>query len=680
MKMQLKEKTIKNDSTKGIMSFVHKKNNDTKRMFLLSLLSLLMVSITFGQIKLPALVSDSMVLQRDKPVTIWGWSLGGDEVTVTFNGKKFKAKPAENNRWQLQLPATKAGGPYDLTISTGNSSITVKEILFGDVWLCSGQSNMGFQMQDLAANYPKDLVSSENNLIREFAVGRQISFTPKETTKGQWKRACPANIGNFSAVAYYMAKNLYDKYKVPIGIIHSSWGGTPAQAWVSEEGLKGFNNYLEKLPSLKDSIWTDSIAKRDKSVTSNWYKEIKEKDKGLNKNDKPWYSEDVNTVDWKTMKVPGNWENYGAKNVNGVVWARKEITLTKEMIAHDALLNLGRIDDIDTTYFNGVKVGFTPMKYTFRRYKVPASLLKEGTNVITVRIITPSGAGGFIPEKNYNLTLDNQVIDLTGNWNYQVGVAVPAIASNTFTSFQGQPTGLYNGMIAPLISYTIKGAAWYQGEANAHAHKEYRMLLPSLIADWRKHFAQGDFPFLIVQLANYMATQKEPSESNWAGLRDAQLNTSQQVANCGLAVTIDIGDTYNIHPQNKGEVGKRLALAAEKVAYNEEGVVYSGPVYKSMQVNGNKIILTFNSIGSGLFANGGGELKQFTIAGEDKKFVWAKAYIKDNQVVVESDEVANPIAVRYAWADNPVGSNLYNIEGLPASPFRTDDWDTKNSR
>ena len=651
-----------------------------KKMTLFSLLAILMVCISFGQLKLPALVSDSMVLQRDKPVTIWGWNLHGDEVRVTFKGSVYKAVPDDSKRWQLQLPATKAGGPYELTISAGNKSVTLKEILFGDVWLCSGQSNMEFRMQDLAANYPMDLANSENNFIREFSVGRQISFTPKETIKGQWKRACPGNIWNFSAVAYYMAKNLYDKYKVPVGIIHSSWGGTPAQAWVSEDGLNGFNNYLDKLPLLKDSIWSDSVAKRDKSVTSNWYKEIKEKDRGLNKNDKPWYSVDINTSDWKTMTVPGYWENFGAKDVHGVVWARKEITLTKEMITHDALLNLGRIDDIDSTYFNGIVVGTTPMKYKFRRYTIPASLLKEGVNVITVRIITVGGLGGFIPEKNYNVTLDKQVIDLTGNWKYQVGVSVPAIASNTFTSFQNQAAALYNGMIAPFTSYAIKGAAWYQGESNSSMYEEYRRLLPALITDWRKQFAQGDFPFMIVQLANYMNPKTEPAESNWAGLREAQLLTSQKVVNCGLGVTIDIGDTYNIHPQNKGEVGRRLALAAEKVAYHEEGIVYSGPSYKTMAVQGNKVVLTFDNIGSGLYVKGGGALKQFAIAGEDKKFVWAKAVISGNQIIVSSDEVSNPVAVRYAWADNPIGCNLYNIEGLPASPFRTDDWKLISSK
>ena len=646
-----------------------------KRITLLSLANLLMICFGFGQLRLPALVSDSMVLQRDKPVKIWGWSMGGDDVSVTFKGSRFHAKPTANKRWEMTLPATKVGGPYQLIISAGKSVITVKEVLFGDVWLCSGQSNMGFSMQELSFKYPNDLANSENRFIREFAVGKIFSFIPKETVSGNWKRACPANIGKFSAVAYYMAKNLYDKYKVPIGIIHSSWGGTPAEAWTSETGLKDFNNYLERLPLLRDSIKTDSIKNRDKSITSDWYHKAKEKDRGIYNNEKPWYSEDINTIDWKNMKVPGYWENFGAKNVYGIVWARKEIILTKEMIAHDALLNLGMIEDEDTTYFNGIKIGSSPNKYAFRRYNVPARLLREGTNVITVRMLNTDGPGGFIKDRKYNLVVDNQEVDLNGNWKYQIGASIPELPAGSFTHFNREPTGLYYGMIDPLKSYTIKGVAWYQGEQNATATSsyEYRKLLPAMINDWRKQFAQGDFPFLIVQLANLSAPKAEPSECNWSVLRESQLLTAKNVSNCALVVTIDIGEASNIHPLNKMEVGRRLALAAEKMAYNEENV-YSGPTYESMKIEGDKIILSFSNIGGGLVSKGDAELKQFAIAGEDKKFVWAKAVIKGNQIIVQSDAVTKPVAVRYAWAYNPFGCNLYNKEELPASPFRTDEW------
>jgi len=643
-------------------------------------ISLLCNNLSNAQIKLPALVSDSMILQRDKPVKIWGWSSGGAEVTVIFNNKKYTVKPDASKRWEVMLASTKAGGPYELTITTGDFSKTIKEILFGDVWLCSGQSNMGFTMQDLANKYPNDLADAENNLIREFAVGRQISFTPKESTSGLWKRACPANIGKFSAVAYYLAKNLNEKYKVPIGIIHTSWGGTPAQAWTSEEGLKSFDKYLQKLPLLKDSTKTDSIAKGDKSISTNWYKQLKQNDKGLLDLQKAWYAVDIPTKDWQTMKVPGYWDKYGAKDVHGVVWARKEITLTKSMINHDAILNLGMIDDADSTYFNGEKVGNSPNKYAFRKYTIPARLLKEGVNIIAIRIVDTDGLGGFVPDKKYNMLLDNQEIDLTGDWQYQIGTAMSALPVASFTNFQNQPTALYNGMLAPFVSYTIKGAAWYQGESNASQHEEYKQLLTAMITDWRTKLAQGDFPFLIVQLANYLQPKSAPSESNWAGLRNAQLLVSQEVPNSALAVTIDLGETYNIHPQNKGDVGKRLALAAEKIAYHEKDIAYSGPTFSSMKIENHKIILSFNNIGSGLMSKDADKLKQFAIAGEDKKFVWANATIKGNTIIVESDAVQNPVAVRYAWADNPIGCNLYNKEGLPASPFRTDNWELENKK
>ncbi len=632
-------------------------------------------STSKAQIKLPALVSDSMILQRNKTVKIWGWNMDGKEVTIQFNHKKYSAKPDASKRWEVMLASTKAGGPYEISITAGVNSKTIKEILFGDVWLCSGQSNMGFVMQDLANKYPEELTKTENPSIRQFNVGRQISFVPKETTTGEWKRACPANIGKFSAVAYYMAKNLFDKYKVPIGIINSSWGGTPAQAWTSEEGLQDFSHYLAKLNFFKDSTKCDSVTQRDKFVTDNWYKKVHENDKGFLPEGKSWFAFNTDTKDWKTMKVPGYWDNYGAKDVFGVVWVKREINLSKALSAADAELNFGMLDDADSTYFNGVCIGSTINKYTYRKYKVPNSLIKEGRNEITVRIVNTDGLGGFIPDKSYSLLYNHQSISLEGDWKYQIGAKVDAIPFSSFTRLQNQPASLYNGMIAPFIGYGIKGVAWYQGESNAALFEEYRKLLPAMILDWRKKFAQGDFPFLIVQLANYLQPKSIPASSNWAGLREAQQLTAQKVPNCGLAVTIDIGETFDIHPLNKWDVGKRLALAAEKIAYHEKNIAFSGPTYSGMQIKGNKIILSFSNLGSGLWAKDTTGLRQFAIAGADKKFVWANATIQGNTIIVESEAVQNPLAVRYAWADNPIGCNLYNKEGLPASPFRTDDWE-----
>ncbi len=656
-----------------------------KKILPFLLIVLVMATSIHAQLKLPALVSDSMVLQRDQPVKIWGWSLNGEEVTVRFNKKSFTSTPDADKKWTVTLPATKAGGPYTMNISTSNSSIEIKEILFGDVWLCSGQSNMEFGMYRLVTKEKDDIASSTNDNIREFHVEQQYSFTPRNSFIGKWKPANPTNILRFSAAAYYMVKNLYEKYKVPMGVIHTSWGGTPAEAWTSEEGLKEFPNYLERLNYFKDTANLNATLQKDKAVQDAWYKKVNDNDKGTLENGRTWAAVDFDASSWHTMKVPGFWESYGAEAVDGIVWARKEINLTKAMMGKDAMLDLGMLDDNDVTYFNGVKVGSSPNKYIPRRYAVPANLLKEGRNVIAVRIVDTDGNGGFIKDKKYRFISGTEEIDLAGDWQYQVGVSVSALPVSSFTRMYYQPASLYNAMIAPLVPYTIKGAAWYQGEANSGKAQEYQQLLPAMIADWRGRWQQGDFPFLIVQLANYMAVQDQPYDGGWAWIRESQLKVSQQVRNAALAVAIDIGETNDVHPLNKKEVGRRLALAAEKVAYKENAIVFSGPIYASMKVDGSRIILSFTNTGSGLMAKDAvteelsksGELKQFAIAGEDRKFVWAKARIEGNKIVVWSDDIANPVAVRYAWANNPLGSNLYNKENLPASSFRTDDWNKK---
>jgi sialate O-acetylesterase len=341
------------------------------------------------------------------------------------------------------------------------------------------------------------------------------------------------------------------------------------------------------------------------------------------------------------------------------------------MVGKPAQLNLGRIVDADSVFVNGIFVGTTSYQYPPRRYTIPPTLLKEGRNIIIIRVINERGRGGFVEDKPYELAVGNQKTDLKGDWQYQLGAKMEPLRGETFIRWK--PMGLYNAMLSPLLNYQIKGVIWYQGEANANRPIEYRQLFPALIKDWRKNWNQGDFPFLFVQLPNFMEPKAEPSESNWALLREAQLKTLS-VPNTAMAVTIDIGEWNDIHPLNKKDVGKRLALAATKVAYGEKNIVYSGPIYKSMTIDGNKIILTFTNIGSSLMARGDGELKCFAICGIDSQFVWAQAKIEGDKIVVWSDKIANPVAVRYAWADNPESANLYNKDGLPASPFRTDEY------
>jgi sialate O-acetylesterase len=611
-----------------------------------------------------------MVLQRDANVKIWGWADEGEKVTINFNGKTYTATTGSDGKWMVSLSPSKAGGPCNMEIKAANL-ITLKNILIGDIWICSGQSNMELSMDRVKDKYPDVIAHSDNPAVRQFLVPDRYNFkTPQEDLEsGSWESANPQIVLNFTAVGYFFAKALFEKYNVPIGLINASLGGSPAQAWMSEDALKTFPEYLATAEKYKDSAYCNQVMEKDKAVSDAWYNRIRQIDEGLAPGEKPWFDTSYNASQWPTMNMPGYWADEELGPVNGVVWFRKEIDVPASMTGRPARLLLGRIVDGDETYVNGKLVGSVSYQYPPRRYDVPENLLKPGKNIIVVRVINNSGRGGFVLDKTYQLIAAGQTIDLKGQWQYKLGATMDPLPSSTF--IQWQPLGLYNGMIAPLLNYSIKGVIWYQGESNTGNPLEYRKLFPTLIADWRQKWNQGDCPFLYVQLASFMEAKNEPSESNWAELRQAQLKTLA-VPNTAMAVTTDIGEWNDIHPLNKEDVGKRLALAAQKVAYGDEKVIYSGPIYQSMKTEGNTISITFTNIGGGLIAKGD-ELKYFSIAGADKKFVWAKAKIEADKIIVWSDDVPNPVAVRYAWADNPEGANLYNKEGLPASPFRTDE-------
>lgn len=623
--------------------------------------------VTISQVKLPQLVSDGMVLQRDVELKIWGWSSPSENISIQFLETTYETQANENGEWEVLIPKQKAGGPYEMIISASNT-IILNDILIGDVWVCSGQSNMELTMQRVSWVYPDEIADSENNYIRHFEVPDKYDFKEpqKDLTGGKWVKANPQYVLDFSAVGYFFAKELYDKYQVPIGLINSSLGGSPAQAWLSEESLKQLPGYYDEAKRFRDDSLIEEIESSDQERMNDWYSKLDKKDEGF----KTWYKPDVDLSDWPRMNVPGHWSDTDLGDVNGVVWFRKDLELPSSLAEKKAELILGAIVDADSTFINGIYVGNTTYRYPPRRYQVPQGILKQGKNSIVIRVVNSSGKGGFVFDKDYEIQFDKDTIDLKGEWYYKLGATMEPLASQTFIRWK--PLGLYNAMINPLINYKMKGVIWNQGESNASKPKDYTELMTTLINDWRNKWGQGDFPFLFVQLASFMESKDQPSESNWALLREAQLNTLS-VKNTGMAVTIDIGEWNDIHPLNKKDVGKRLALAAQKIAYGED-VVYSGPIYSSMTIKGNKIILSFDNIGSGLVTKGDGPLKQFAIAGADKRFVWANAEILDNMVIVYSDEIENPIAVRYAWADNPEGANLFNKEGLPASPFRTDDF------
>ena len=643
--------------------------NSVRQVFLFLLL-LFTGLIASAQVRLPQLIADKMVLQRDIPLTIWGWASPRERIMLEFAGRRYRTSAAADSSWQVRVPAMKAGGPYTLEIH-GSNHLVVKDILIGDVWFCSGQSNMVIPMERVKEKYPDDIAGADFPQIRNFFVPTAADVTAwhEDLPHSTWQEANPATVLAFGAATYFFARQLYQKYHVPIGIINSSVGGTPIQAWISAAGFSGMSAYLEQIGNLPEE---NNLAMALRRNVSDDHSKA-HPDQGLAGVVK-WYSPDYAPVGWHPFWLPGYWADQGVKGLNGVVWFRKKIEIPASMAGKPAKLFVGRIIDADETYLNGVKVGNITYQYPPRRYEVPAGLLKEGENLLVVRVTNASGKGGFVPDKRYELTDGVTHIDIRGDWQYKVGQVFPPRNMSGGTppfSAQNEPTGLYNTMVAPAVHYGVKGFLWYQGEANTGNPREYRKLLPALIADWRSDWKEGNLPFLYVQLPNYMEVQYSPSESQWAELREGQL-VALSVPNTAMAVTIDVGEWNDVHPLDKKDVGDRLALAAEQLAYGDSLVVASGPIYQSARVDGDKIILSFTAIGSGMMVKGGGELQQFAIAGADKKFVWAGARIDGDHVIVSSPDVPEPLYVRYAWADNPEGANLYNKEGLPASPFRTD--------
>ena len=638
--------------------------------FLLCLLALAVSCSLSSQVRLPKLISDGMVLQRGDSTKIWGWAAPGEEVRVDFLGNNYQTRADGSGEWLIILSPLQAGGPHSMKIEASNS-ITLNDILVGDIWLCSGQSNMELPVKRVRPLYEAEIAESANNQIRSFTVPKTYVFKEpqKDLASGSWKAADPETVLDFSAAAWFFARELYEVYKVPVGLLTSAFGGSPAEAWISEEGLKEFPVHYNELQQWKSDSLVNAVAASDQKRIQEWYRKLQLVDEGYKTPGKKWYDTSLNTNDWKTITIPGFWSATELKGINGAVWFRKEIMVPASAAGQPGTLNLGRIVDADSAFLNGTFIGTVSYQYPPRRYTVPAGVLKEGINILTVRVISNIGDAGFVPEKPYDLTAGDFTTSLEGEWKYKVGAVMPPLKGQTFLGYK--PGGLYNAMLAPLLNYGLKGILWYQGESNAGRPDEYRTLLPALIRNWRQGFGQGDIPFILVQLPNFMEAKNTPSESGWALFREAQTEALKLPAT-GMAVTIDVGEWNDIHPLNKKEVGTRLALAARKVAYGDTSIVAYGPTYKSKEVRRRKVILTFDNTGSGLIVKGGGKLKQFAIAGEDGRFIWATAKLRGDRVIVKGKGIRKPVAVRYAWADNPEGANLYNREGLPAAPFRTD--------
>jgi sialate O-acetylesterase len=630
------------------------------KSFFFSLFFLVAVS-SFAGVTLPKVFTSNMVLQRGKPIKIWGWADKGEKITVQCNGQKAVAKTDKEGAWMLTMQPMQAGGPYELTID-GKNKIVLSNILIGDVYMCSGQSNMEFALRN-ANNATKEIAASSYPDIRLFTVKKATSFAEKKDVDpaGEWAVCGPASSGDFSAVAYFFARKLIKDINVPIGLIHSSWGGTNIEAWTSWDIMSKTADY-SKVDLVKMEAGRAESAKRQQQ-----FQESLKNDIGVTEK---WYDPSAAVSGWKNIQLPKLWEQTEIGNADGIVWFKKEFELPPSLNGKKLTLSLGPIDDNDVTWINGKQAGAINGYNIDRVYEIDPALLVPGKNTIVVKVTDNAGGGGIYgkPEQLY-VQAGTEKVFLAGEWQYKASVLNTSfgLADGGPNSF---PSQLYNAMIAPLIQFPVAGAIWYQGESNAGEAFKYRTLFPALINNWRNKWGYA-FPFFWVQLANYTKADSLPVQSDWAELREAQ-NMTLQLPQTGQAVIIDVGEAADIHPKNKQDVGYRLALAAEKVMYNKD-IVYSGPVYQSMKTEGNKIIIQFTNTGSGLLAKDKyGYLKGFAIAGSDQHFVWASAWIEGDKVIVQGNGVQNPVAVRYAWGNNPDDANLYNKEGIPASPFRTD--------
>lgn len=634
---------------------------------------------TFANVSLPSIVGNGMVLQRNETLKIWGWAQPGEKVTVRFMKKSYSTVTGNDGKWMVKLNPMNAGGPYTMEIK-GNNKITLTDILIGDVWICSGQSNMTHYLGRHAERYAREIAEANFPEIRQFYVPEKAMLAgPAENTPNlKWVAANPTTVLDFTVIGYFFAKKLYDQYHVPMGIINTCVGGTPIESWMSEEGFREFPDILKTVKQNQDTAYINGLVRKAMQGRSNEGESVpkQETDKGLAGPVK-WFDPAYQPLNWKRINIPGYWEDQGIRNLDGVMWYRREINVPQSMTGVDAIVKLGRIVNADELYINGQKVGNTTYEYPQREYKIKADVLKPGKNLFVVRVTNSGGKGGFVPDKPYFLLAAGDTVDLNGDWYYKVGeVAVrrfPVAGSAPMVrpvNAQQSPTGLYNGMIAPYTNYAVKGFLWYQGESNAGNPKAYKKLLPAIIKDWRNQWQLGDLAFLIAQLPNYMEVNYSPEESNWAEMRNIQLETAQNTPNTGLGINLDLGEWNDIHPGNKKPVGERLALQAMKITYSEKDIITSGPIPMSVRVEGNKIIISFNHTGSGLVSGNGEEPAHFAVAGSDGKYEWAKAEIRNNEVAVWADNIENPKTVRYAWADNPDFANLQNKEGLPATPFQ----------
>jgi sialate O-acetylesterase len=650
------------------------KNHFFKKTILILTLFVLSSNVVHATVSLPSFFTDNMVLQQKSVVPFWGESDGKSVTVATSWDKKSYTTKVVNGKWNVVLKTPVYGGPYSIEINDGTTKV-LNNILIGEVWLCSGQSNMEMPLEGWGkiANFKEEIANANYPQIRLLQAEHIESTLPLNTLKVQhngWNVCSPETVADFSATAYFFARKIYKEKNIPIGLIHSSWGGTLIEAWTSSGALTTIHDFDSEIQAMKSETNKDALLEKYNADMALWEKKLVSSDKGFQQEKAIWAVANLDDSTWKTMPLPAFFENKGLPDFDGVVWFRKKITLSDAQIKDD--LNISYFaDDDDKIWVNGKYVGETKGYNVERHYIIPSLFMKKGENTITIRVFDGAGNGGVYGDDKFALKSGNETVSLIGDWKYNIGVDLKDLPAKPYLA-QGQnrPSAIYNAMIAPLIDYKIKGVIWYQGESNAERAYQYQKLFPLLINDWREKFKDKNLPFFFVQLANYKVQKDQPADSDWAELREAQFKTLKSVSNTGMAVTTDIGNGEDIHPKNKQDVGGRLANIALAKVYDTK-IDYSGPLYKSYTVKANIVTVEFD-FNENIKAKDN-VLKGFSIAGSDQKFHWADAKVVNGKVEIYAQDVPNPVSVRYNWADNPVG-NLTNASGLPASSFRTDNW------
>jgi sialate O-acetylesterase len=616
-----------------------------------------------NKIKLSALIGDGMIIQQGTGFPVWGDSVPETRITVIFLDKTYTTRASTNGKWRIVLGDAPEGGPYTMDIFSDDADecIHITDIYAGDVWLCSGQSNMELPMERLKDDFSEEWKPPINGLIRQFKVPQEWDFSgPREEFYGgAWVPASPETLKDFSGTAWFFAKKLYEKHKTPIGLINTALGGSPVEAWMSKDALAPYPQKIAQSEPYIDTAFMEKRVRENEERQSVWHNTVYANDKGLADE---WFREDTHDSAWETLKLPGQFDAGGVPvGFCGVLWLRRKFVVPPENAGKPAKAWFGVITDADTVYVNGVKIGDTAYRYPPRKYTIPAGVLHEGENQITIRVVCNDGQGGVTRDKPFKIFSGDWEVGLHGMWKYKISLTIPPIPPNFFIKWQ--PMGLYNAMIAPLLTLPLKGVIWYQGESNDSSPKEYAALFADLIKDWRLKKNQPDMPFLFVQLPIFGVPGENTEKSAWAQIREAQ-SKALALPKTGMACALDLGEWNDLHPIDKKGVGERLALAAEAVVYGEKNNT-PGPLARIAHREGDRLIITFDEWGAELKAQ---ETPYVSVIAEGKTFR-LPVHIEDNNLIVENIP-PDAETVLYAWADNPADRQLYNVDGLPAIPFR----------